>query len=156
MSDPGRVWAVLVALAVVVLVVLPTALVTMARPTSASGPCQSILGGRVYCTQSMTLHHWCPSGTPCPDYRQTAVVLGDTFRFFPILDRNGTARLSVSVSEPNVTNYSFSLRASPFGAPVGWVAPDGSAMVSWPSPPVIWAAHAPMTTTVICGVAAST
>jgi len=156
MSDPGRVWSALVVLAAVVLVVLPTVLVMTARPASASGSCQWILGGRAYCTQSLTLHHWCPSGTPCPDYWQTTVLLGDTFRFFPIVDRNGTAMLSVSVSEPNFTNYSFTLWAAPFGAPVGWIAPDGSALVNWPSPPVAWAAHLPNTTTVICGVAAST
>jgi hypothetical protein len=119
----------------------------------SSGPCQWFYGGRLYCTQTLTVHGWCHVGTPCPYMGNSTVLLGYTFTVQPLITSNGTPGLSVSAYGLNELGTGHLLLSNPMGTPVAWTSSDGRLLVLWTNPLPSWENPMPDSATVICGVA---
>jgi len=120
---------------------------------SSAGACPSFYGGGVYCTQTMTVHHWCHEPAPCPYFGNSTTLLGYQFNVFPLVTPNGTPGLEVSALGANEPGSGVLLLSNPMGAAVTWTSADGLLLIVWPSPPPTWVSPLPDSTYVICGVA---
>jgi len=156
MWDATRVRAVIVIAAVAMTAVVPGALALAPRSTTASGTCswRFVYPGRSYCVGTLTVSHWCPAYSPCPNFRVTTTVLNYSFSAFGFVFRNGTTALEIVVTDPNGTQFSFTLWGVPLGGGASWTAPDGGLLVVWSNAPFAGISPESWTSTVTCGVAA--